>query len=123
MGTGEIELKSVDSCVLDQPCQFLPTFLAVLFHDRSDQYVVGILFFDLAKFVEPYLNRTIGYEFDVFETYNLAGNLRSEFAVSRDDVYDFGGLKTHGLGHCATPAGIVGFGNHAGVGAWRARAQ
>ena len=53
MRTGEIQFECIDSRVLHQLSQFLPTPFVILFHDGSDQNVIGIVFFELTKFFEP----------------------------------------------------------------------
>ena len=68
----EVKLERIDACVLNHPGQFLPTTLVVLFHDRGNQNVVGVILFDLAKFFQPDVNGPIGNQFDVLETDHLA---------------------------------------------------
>src|SRR6185437_505426 len=87
--TREVELETIDARVLDHTREFLPTALLILFHDRSDQDVIRILLLDLAKLVEPNVDRSIGDQLDVFKTDHFTCATRAKFAVTRDDVHDF----------------------------------
>src|ERR1041385_497608 len=104
--TGEVELESIDAGVLDHADQLLPATLFVLLHDRRNQNVVGILFLNLPKLVEPDVDRTIRDQFDVLETDHLTRGSRTEFSVSRNNVNDLRGFETDSLSNSAAPTGV-----------------
>src|SRR6266403_1528979 len=120
MWAGKIQFERVHSRVLHDASQFLPASLVVLFHDGSDQNMIRIVFFNLAKFLEPDFDRAIRDEFDVFETDHFTIVARTQFAVARYDVDDFARLEADGLGDRAAPAGVEGFCDNARVGSRRA---
>ena len=85
--------------------------------------MVRILLLNLPKFFEPDFDRPIGDHLDIFKPDDLAVIARAQFAVTRHDVYDLARFEADSLGDCAAPAGVVGFGEHAGVGSRRAGAE
>src|SRR5882724_799108 len=120
---GKVELESVDTGVLDQFRQFLPTLFTVLLHYRSNQNVIGILLLNLAKLLKPHFDGPIRNQFDILESDDFTGRRRSQLAVSRYDIYDFGRFETHRFCDCSTPTGLVRFRDDASVCTRGARAQ
>src|SRR5438094_1486036 len=86
--TREVQLERINTRVLNEAGQFLPALFTILFHDRSDEDVVRILFFNLSEFFQPDLYRPIGNQFDVLEANHLAVVARAQLAVTRHDVDD-----------------------------------
>src|SRR6185436_4187902 len=109
--------------VLDHARQFLPATLFVLLHDRRDQDVVWILFLDLPKLVQPNVDRSIGDEFDVFETDNFACTSRTKFPVTRNDIHDLRRLEADSLSDSAAPTRVKRFRKHASICSRRSRTE
>ncbi len=107
MRTGKVQLESIHAGILHDSSQFLPAVLAVLFHDRGDEHVVGILFFDLTELREPNVDWAVRDQLDIFKAYDLAVIARTQFAVARHHIDDFAGLEADSFRYRATPAGVV----------------
>src|SRR6266508_1031948 len=121
--TGKVQLESVDACVLDHARQFLPAVLVKLFHDRSNENMLWILFFDLTKLIQPDIDRAIRNELNVFKTDDLARRFRTQFAITRYHIYNLGRFQANRLRDSAAPPGVIRLGDHARVRARRAGAQ
>ena len=121
--TRKIQFESVDPRVLDQTRQFLPAIFAVLFHDRSDEYIVRIIFLNLAKLFQPDFDWPIGNQFDIFEPNHLVVFARTQLAVARHNIDYLARFEADGFRDRSAPAGVVRFCEHARIGSRRAGAQ
>ena len=121
--TGEVELESIDTSILDHADQLLPASLFVFLHDRGDQNVVWILLLDLSKLVEPHVDWPIGDQFDVFESDHLTRGSRAEFSITRNNVDDLRGFETDSLSNSAAPTCVVRLCENAGIRSRRPRTE
>src|SRR5712692_10000737 len=83
---GKVKLESIDASVLHDAGELLPTLLAVLFHNRSDEYMVRIIFLDLPELFQPDLDRPIRNQLDILKTDHFIGLARAQFSVTRHDI-------------------------------------
>ena len=73
MRTGHIQFKCVDTRVLAPLDDLVPRVAVVFLHDRSDEHAVRILALHFPKFVDPRVERPVGYQLDVFPAKDFLG--------------------------------------------------
>src|SRR6185369_9697887 len=79
--------------------------------------------FDLAKLLEPNVDRPIGDQFDVLEADDFAGSSRAELSVTRNNIHYLRRFETDSLRDGAAPTCFKRLREHARVRSRRARAE
>ena len=120
VGAGEVEFEGIDTGVLATLGNFAPRVFVELFHDGSDEHSVGIFVFALLEFVEPFVERAVADELDVFPADHFLAVVRFQFGIAGTDVDDFGSVEADGLGDDAAPAFFKCSFDDADVGSGRA---
>ena len=85
--------------------------------------MIRIVFFDLAKLVQPDVDGPIRDQLDVLEADHFTGSSGSEFPITGHDVNDLGRFQRNSFGYCAAPPGVVRLCNYACIRSRRTRAQ